>query len=488
MINSLIFYLVLLVYIAFILVRIFRWLAVIQQKEYRLDRFLTFFKSKEGKKDFFRLFPLKELMNMRSIKRPVRTLRVMMFFSLNLFFLIFPFIIFNRHLYILIFLTLYYLLIPFVFLCLSLLTDIVKKIIEFFLLSKARAIIQKGKPIIVGITGSYGKTISKELISQVLSKKYSVFKTPQSFNTPISVALSIIKSYKGQKIAVIEYAAYKRGEIKRIAKFIKPDVAVITGISDQHLALFGNIQNLIKAKSELVLALPKGSTVFCGSEDSKTMKVCNSRSDIKIIKCNDLIKENKIENITLNKNYYLEFKYKKELVTTKLFGKHYIDAIKNSITLGNYFKIDHRKILVALKNYSSKENMTISINTNSKGSLLINDRRSSNSKGFKSAIELADEINSKKKNEFEETVLITQGIVDLGEESKSIHKEIALKAREVFSKVYYLGFDGDEEFKNIFNEDFVNDVNQIKNRLANSGKSLYLLEGKLHKWVYDLLL
>ena len=487
MINNLLFYLVLSVYLIFILIRILRWLAVIQQKEYRLDRLLTFLKSKEGKKDFFKLFPFKELEDIRLVKRPVRTLRIMLFFSLNLFFLVIPFVLLDRHLYILIYLSFYYLLIPFIFLLLSLMTDIFKKFIEFVLLSKARMVLRRNKPLVVGITGSYGKTTSKELVSQVLSKKYSVFKTPQSFNTPISIALSIIKSYKGQKIAVIEYAAYKRGEIKRIAKYIRPDVAVITGISDQHLALFGSIQNLIKAKSELVLALPKESIVICGSDDLKTIKVCSARSDIKIIKSKDLIKENLIESITLNKDFHLKFKYKNELIETKLFGKHYIDAVINSITVGNYLKVDNKDIISALNNFDSKENMTISINKNNKGSLIIDDGRSSNSKGFKSAIDLTEEIILKKKDVYKDRILITQGIVDLGEQSSLIHRKIALKAKKVFSKVYYLGFDGDEDFNSVFGIDFVNDVDQIKNLLKNSQKSLYLLEGKLSKWVYDLL-
>jgi len=482
------FYVVVLIYLIFILIRILRWLAVIQQKEYRLDRLLTFLKSKEGKKVFFKLFPIKELKDIKSIKRPVRTLRVMLFFSFSVFFLILPFIILNKYLYILIYLFFCYLLIPLVFLLLSLLTDIIKKLVEFILLDRAKTVINKDKPIVIGITGSYGKTISKELISQVLSKKYSVYKTPQSFNTPISVALSIIKSYKGQKIAVIEYAAYKIGEIKRISKYIRPDVAVITGISDQHLALFGNVQNLIKAKSELVLALPEGSTVFCGSEDSKTKKVCSMRSNVKVIKCKDLIKENQIQDITLNKGFHLEFRYKNELIGTKLFGKHYIDAVINSVAIGNYFHIDDKDISSALKNFDSKEKMTISIKTNNRGSLVIDDGRSSNSKGFKSAIDLAKEVDLKKKGIYESRVLITRGIVDLGEQSNAIHKEIALKAREVFDRVFYLGLDGDEEFKNIFNNDFVSDVVKIKDFLTNSQKNLYLLEGKLPKWVYDLLL
>jgi len=364
----------------------------------------------------------------------------------------------------------------------------VKWFIEFILLSKAKVVLRRSNPVIVGITGSYGKTISKELISEVLSKKYSVYKTPQSFNTPISMALSIIKSFSGEKIAVIEYAAYKVGEIKRITKFIKPNVVVITGISDQHIALFGSIENLIKAKSELVQALPEKSTVVCGSEDSDTLKVCNVRSDVKVIKSKDLIKENQIENIILNNDFYLEFKYRNKLVKTKLFGRHYMDAVINSIAIGNYLKVDNKDISSALDNFESKENMTLLIKKNKNGCLIIDDGRSSNSKGFKAAIDLADEIYKKKKDIYKNVILITRGIVDLGEKSNSIHREIALKAKKVFDKVLYLGFDGDEEFKSIFDKSFVNDIDEIKKLLGNSQNCLYLLEGKLPKWVYDLLL
>lgn len=141
-------------------------------------------------------------------------------------------------------------------LCLSIPSYIAKQII--IEIAKIKIKTRKSPLTVIGITGSYGKTSTKQLLEHVLKTKYKVFATGQSHNTLFSVASDIIRYLSDEQThAIIEYGAYKRGEIKRLTELIKPQIAVITGISKQHYGLFGSYENLKMAKFELIESLSK---------------------------------------------------------------------------------------------------------------------------------------------------------------------------------------------------------------------------------------
>ncbi len=112
------------------------------------------------------------------------------------------------------------------------------------------------KGTVIGITGSYGKTSTKELLAFVLSQKHKVAKTERNDNSEIGVAKTVLRLKGDENFFVVEMGAYKIGEIKQICDTVKPKIGIITGLGDQHLALFGSLDNLRKAKYELVDSLP----------------------------------------------------------------------------------------------------------------------------------------------------------------------------------------------------------------------------------------
>lgn len=127
------------------------------------------------------------------------------------------------------------------------------------------------------ITGSYGKTTFKEMLSFVLEDKYKVLKTPENINTRIGIANLIIKKLnKNHQILVVEAGAYKKGEIKNICELIKPDFGIITIFGMMHLERFKSIEAIRKAKSELIpfikdkskLFIPKGLNKFIDFQDT----------------------------------------------------------------------------------------------------------------------------------------------------------------------------------------------------------------------------
>lgn len=127
---------------------------------------------------------------------------------------------------------------------------------------------------VVAITGSYGKTSTKEILYTLLFKKFYVVKTPKSFNTPLGIAetiLSLVK--KNTDIFICEVGAYKVGEIANIARLIQPEIGIITAVAPQHLERFGSIENIAKAKFELAENLKKdGLAILNGDYNLLTEK------------------------------------------------------------------------------------------------------------------------------------------------------------------------------------------------------------------------
>ncbi len=160
------------------------------------------------------------------------------------------------------------------------------------LLAKAKQKREKFKDLIViGITGSYGKTSVKEFLYTILSEKFGeqVLKTKKHINAEIGIAQTILQELKPEhKIFIAEIGAYERGKIKQVCKVIKPKIGILTGIDEQHMATFGSQGNIVKAKFELIESLPeKGTAILNGDNNiikNEKLRIKNYNSKLKIIK------------------------------------------------------------------------------------------------------------------------------------------------------------------------------------------------------------
>jgi len=451
-------------------IRLIRWLAIIQQKEYRLDRISSFLTSKEGQAELIKLFPSLQDLTPSGFKRPQVTLRGILVGILTIyvatptFFVVFTLL----KLPLVAILILIHLLTPLITIIANLPTSLVYTLATNYLLGKAIHKIKKSRPIIIGITGSYAKTSTRHLLAHMLSQQFSVYTPPKSFNNPLSIAQSINHHYKNQKILILEYAAYKQGEIKRLAHWFPPQVGIITGISSQHLSLFGSLSKLIKAKSELIHALLPKTPLFCNGTDPQLVKMCQNRkfTDYSNIK---------LTSPKLNPKGQLSFTWNKSKITTKLIGQHYLYNIKACISVSQHFKLTNHQITTSLKTFTPKSNF-IKSNTLKSGALLLDDSGTSNLKGFEAAIKLAH--NTKRK----QNILIFGGIIDLGKQSVSIHADLAKKAKYIFTKVIYTGIEGKSQFKSVFKTNLVANQKDIVALISQTNKhTLILLEGFIPK-------
>lgn len=115
--------------------------------------------------------------------------------------------------------------------------------------------------LVVGISGSYGKTTTKEILCEIISQKFSVLKTKENQNTDIGIAQCVLGELgPGQEVFVVEMGAYDKGGIKKSADIVNPKIGILTGINEQHIALFGSQENIVSTKFELIEGLPEEGT------------------------------------------------------------------------------------------------------------------------------------------------------------------------------------------------------------------------------------
>lgn len=281
---------------------------------------------------------------------------------------------------------------------------------------------------VIGITGSFGKTSTKEILYQILKTKYKILRTPESFNTIFGVAkvvdLELDRSYQ---FFICEMAAYKIGEIKELCNMVPPDYGILTGITTQHFERFGSLENTIKAKFELVEAIKNKSDIVFNLDDENILAELKTRK-IKF-------EENKVsaQNIKFTKNgssFDLLINKSAYKINTSLFGFANIKNITLTANMALKLGLSPKEIANAINNLKPFDNRNVLINYGEV--TLINNTYSSNVQSFKEMIETAKNVKGKK-------ALVTPGIVELGSIEEEIHRQLGEKANGVFDEVILVG-------------------------------------------------
>ncbi len=182
------------------------------------------------------------------------------------------------------------------------------------IIKKAREKREKFKNLLaIGITGSYGKTSTKEFLALILSEKFKVLKTKEHQNSEIGISRCILDDLnESHQIFIAEMGAYNRGGIKLLSDIVKPKIGVLTGINEQHLATFGSKENIVRTKYELIESLPEqGVAIF------------NTNNEY----CQQLYEKTKIPKKISSKDIWAEdIKVEKESLSFKVFSKDGLPA------------------------------------------------------------------------------------------------------------------------------------------------------------------
>ena len=217
---------------------------------------------------------------------------------------------------------------------------------------------------VFAITGTNGKTSTKNLIYDVLKQKYNTKKTSGNFNNHIGLPLTILSIDKNHEIAVLEFGASKLGDIQELCEIGKPTHGLITNIGNAHLQEFINVKNIINTKTELWKYLIKNKgTIFLNTDDKNLV---NQRKINKVYSSYNNIYEygSTSDNVQIiESNPYLNFKWENKLVKTKIVGEYNLINIIASINIGKFFGVDLNKIKKVLTNYKFKNNRSELIKT-----------------------------------------------------------------------------------------------------------------------------
>lgn len=216
------------------------------------------------------------------------------------------------------------------------------------------------KLLVIGITGSYGKSSTKEYVAQMLDKKFNVLKTQGTNNTPIGIANTILGSLrKDTQIFVVEMGAYKKGEIAQLCEMVRPTIGILTAVNMQHASLFGDLENTKQAKYELMESLPKnGLALFNGNNQnavelykkSKKKKILYKVQNASLSKITDE-KEVVAYGIVTEKNavsFSVVLGKKSLRLTAPLVGTHNVENILPGVFLAHHLGMNDAEIKKAI--------------------------------------------------------------------------------------------------------------------------------------------
>ncbi len=468
--------------------RLLFWLALVQQKEYRLDRIKLYLISREGGTELWSLLPRRSWLQVKLWKRPRWTARVTIlaviccittFLWLVAGYAVGQWLVPGSWGLIgLLWLgqiILCYVAMPGLVMVGLLPTALVSLWATRRVSQQARALVKRHHPLVIGITGSYGKTSTKQLLAHVLASKYSVFATPASYNTLYSVAKSITDHYQGEEVLILEYGAYKTGEIARLCQVVPPSLAVITGITAQHLGIFGSVQAIITAKSELTQALPPEGVVFYNASDTDTVKVASAFSGIKYGYADP--DDRQIPTAGVTADGRLEFVLDSVVVKTQLIGLHYLSCLEAALSIGEHLGVPRSQIIARLMSFTPTANFTRLHDLGDKIRLLDNGR-TSNPVGYQAMLELAGSLPAQTK------ILIFGGILDLGEQTDTIHTQLARASAKIFDYVWYVNPTGHKEFDQAMPDQVISQRQAILAQWQNlQPDTLVVIEGRLPAWL-----
>ena len=302
---------------------------------------------------------------------------------------------------------------------------------------------------IIGITGSNGKTTSKELITSCLSSELNTAYTKGNYNNHIGVPLTLLEITDKHEIGIIEMGANHEGEIKFLCKIAKPSYGVITNIGKAHLEGFKNFEGVKKTKKELYDYIKKtGGQIFINSDDEILLDISQGIKSIGYGKKGDFI------GSEVRTSVFCEVIYDNHEIKSHLIGDYQFYNIMLSIAIAKYFKIKEKNIFKSIESYKPNNNRSQVIDSGN--NLIILDAYNANPSSMNKMINSF--YNIKKENK----ICILGDMGELGKFSQIEHSDIVNLINSLNITTYYIGvefcqatninsFKNSEDFKGFLN-------------------------------------
>ena len=288
---------------------------------------------------------------------------------------------------------------------------------------------------VVGITGSYGKTSTKYIVNTILSQKYNTLMTPESYNTTMGVVRTINEKLTSMhQVFVCEMGAKYIGDIKEITDIVNPQYGIVTAIGPQHLDTFKSLENVRKTKLELVDSLPDDGLAFVNWEDENIRESKITKNMVKFGLSDKA--DYYAKNIEINERgstFDVVIPGKEDIrIKTKLLGNLNILNIVGAVAIADKLGLTPDEIKVGVK-YIRPVTHRLELRQNPNGSIIIDDAYNSNIKGAKMALDVLKTFKNRQR------ILITPGIVELGDKMDEINRDLGRHAADCCDFIILVG-------------------------------------------------
>ncbi|MEF3086882.1 UDP-N-acetylmuramoyl-tripeptide--D-alanyl-D-alanine ligase [Bacillus altitudinis] len=332
----------------------------------------------------------------------------------------------------------------------------------------AKSFLKEENPQVVGITGSNGKTTTKDMIHSVLQTTYRVHKTDGNFNNHIGLPLTILAMPEGTEIAVLEMGMSAKGEIEFLSKLAEPDAAVITNIGESHMQDLGSREAIADAKCEITKGLKEDGTFYYLGDEPLLRQRANALArsvktfgesedcDIKVIHIHQLAEGTEFQVEGYAQGFLIP-----------VLGKHNVKNALAAIAIGQHFGLNERQIAQGLMQ-TKLTGMRLELFKTDKGITVINDAYNASPTSMKAAIDLVGDMDG-----FANRILVLGDMLEMGSEEETYHFEVGEYIKpEFIDHVLTFGRLGAfiaEGAKKAFGDDRVSsymDKEELKKKLA----------------------
>lgn len=288
--------------------------------------------------------------------------------------------------------------------------------------------------IVIGITGSYGKTSTKFYLQKLLSSKYNVLMTPESYNTTMGVVKTVREMLDATyDIFICEMGAKNVGEIKEICDIVKPKYGIITSIGPAHLESFKSMENIVKTKFELCDALPEDGIIFLNGDNQYIANHTPSRKAVYYGTENNNLEKVFGDNISVSDkgtSFTAHTETDSFDYDTSILGKHSVVNILGCIAVARFLGCDAKQLVLPIKRLETAPHR---LQLRGGGEVtIIDDAFNSNPSGSKAALDVLSAFDGIR-------IMITPGMVELGEKEEQYNREFGEYAADKCDYVLLVG-------------------------------------------------
>ena len=323
------------------------------------------------------------------------------------------------------------------------LTAPIEKSVSRWYINDAKRILREHSGLtVIGVTGSYGKTTTKFILSRILSEKYNVVATPQSFNTPMGVVRTIREKIEPQtQIFICEMGAKNIGDIKEICDIVHPKYGIITSVGEQHLETFKTVDNVFKTKFELAdEVLKNGGEVFVNGDSAELIKRIDP-SLYTLYGTGDF--DIKAQSLSYGRNGSEVTSVAGDIkipLSSRLLGLHSVINITGAAALALRLGVTPENIRFAVSSLKPTEHR-LELKPYINGSTLIDDAYNANPEGCIEAVRVLSSFDNMKK------VIVTPGLIELGAKEYDCNFALGVEAAKKCDIIILVGLNRSKPLK-----------------------------------------